>query len=169
MYHGKADDDNGDTPNLEASMSWLGDFLAILSAVIYGCYTTLLKLKIGDESRIDSALFFGVVGVANILLLWPLFPALNWFDIESFTLPSTRDLWCMILVNAFVGTFLSDYLWLQAILMTSPLVVTLGLSLMIPLSIAGDVIFKDTHLSSGYYAGAVMILLGFFGVNLANS
>ncbi|KAJ1938290.1 hypothetical protein FBU59_004485 [Linderina macrospora] len=147
-------------------MSWFGDLLALSSAFLYGCYTTLLKLKIGDESRLDSSLFFGTVGLANILLLWPGFFLLHWLGIEAFALPGSLRLWLMILVNALIGTFLSDYLWLMAVLMTSPLVVTLGLSLTIPLSMAGDILWKGVSVGLPYYVGAVMILAAFIAANL---
>lgn len=107
----------------------IGDLLALCGAVFYGCYTTLLKVKIGDESRIDMPLFFGFVGAFNLLFMWPAFPLLHYLGIERFELPFSPSLWVMVLINALVGTFLSDYLWLLAMLMTSPLVVTLGISL----------------------------------------
>ncbi|KAJ1933410.1 hypothetical protein EC988_009128, partial [Linderina pennispora] len=147
-------------------LAWFGDLLALSSAFLYGCYTTLLKLKIGDESRLDSSLFFGSVGLANIVLLWPGFFLLHWLGIETFALPGSASLWLMILVNALIGTFLSDYLWLMAVLMTSPLVVTLGLSLTIPLSMAGDILWKGVAVGLPYYVGAVMILAAFIAANL---
>ncbi|KAJ2449300.1 hypothetical protein EV183_004965 [Coemansia sp. RSA 2336] len=153
----------------EASMvlphSWIGDFLALLSAALYGCYTILLKRQIGDESRLNTPLFFGVVGLANTLLLWPGFIVLHFSGLETFQLPHSQSVWAMILVNAFIGTFLSDYLWLLAMLMTSPLVVTLGLSLTIPLSMAGDIAFKGLSVSFPYYVGALLVLGAFIGVN----
>ncbi|KAJ2696945.1 hypothetical protein FB645_006066 [Coemansia sp. IMI 203386] len=157
------------TPTADASampLSWLGDMLALSSAALYGCYTTLLKRRIGDESRLDTPLFFGAVGLANILLLWPGFVVLQWTGIEPFQLPQSTTLWMMILVNALVGTFLSDYLWLKSMLMTSPLVVTLGLSLTIPLSMAGDIIFKDLDVAPPYYIGALLILSAFIAANV---
>lgn len=150
----------------ELPLSWLGDTLALLSAVLYGCYTTLLKRRIGDESRLDTPLFFGSVGLANLLLLWPGLVLLDYTGIEPFLLPQTAHLWAMILINALVGTFLSDYLWLMAVLMTSPLVVTLGLSLTIPLSMAGDIVFKGLNVSFAYYLGALLILSAFIAANI---
>ncbi|KAJ2491410.1 hypothetical protein IWW37_002294 [Coemansia sp. RSA 2050] len=147
-------------------LSWLGDMLALLSATLYGCYTTLLKRRIGDESRLDTPLFFGAVGLANIVLMWPGFIILHFTGIETFQLPHSGAMWLMIVVNALVGTFLSDYLWLLAMLMTSPLVVTLGLSLTIPLSMAGDIVFKGLSVSLPYYLGAFMILSAFIVANL---
>ncbi|KAJ2719135.1 hypothetical protein GGI07_005400 [Coemansia sp. Benny D115] len=146
-------------------LAWLGDGLALLSAALYGCYTTLLKRRVGDEERLNMPLFFGVVGVANILLLWPGLVALHALGVEELQLPRSGRVWAMVLTNALVGTFLSDYLWLKAMLLTSPLVVTLGLSLTIPLSMAGDILFKGVHASAPYYVGALLVLAAFIAAN----
>src|SRR5437870_3073579 len=114
-----------------------GDFLALIGAFFYGCNIVLLKFRIQDESRIDMSMFFGFVGVFNVLLLWPAFWILDLTGIESFQLPPDSTVWTIVAINALIGTFLSDYLWLLATFMTSPLVVTLGLSLTIPLALLG--------------------------------
>ncbi|KAG0225104.1 hypothetical protein BGW42_004644 [Actinomortierella wolfii] len=142
-----------------------GDFLALLSAMFYGCYTVLLKMRIQNESRINMPLFFGFVGLFNLALLWPVFGLLHWTGIEPFELPHEPRIVWMIAVNALVGTFVSDYLWLLSMLMTSPLVVTLGLSLTIPLALLGDVVGYGRVLGTGYWIGAGLVLAGFFGVN----
>jgi solute carrier family 35 protein F5 len=95
-----------DTNELAAGSPLVGDLLALLGAVFYGCYTTLLKLKIGDESRINMPLFFGFVGAFNLLLLWPFFPIFHFLGVEKFELPFSPSLWLMVLLNAFIGTFL---------------------------------------------------------------
>ncbi|KAI8090107.1 uncharacterized protein B0P05DRAFT_464336 [Gilbertella persicaria] len=145
----------------------IGDVLALCGALFYGCYTTLLKLKIGDESRIDMPLFFGFVGTFNVLLMWPIFFFLHFMGIERFELPFSPSLWLMVILNAFVGTFLSDYLWLLAMLMTTPLVVTLGISMTIPLALVGDVVFKHFVPGVQYAIGAILVVAGFFVVNIA--
>ncbi|RIB28902.1 thiamine-repressible mitochondrial transport protein THI74 [Gigaspora rosea] len=145
----------------------LGNFLALLGAFFYGCYTVLLKLRIQNESHVNMPLFFGFVGIFNIFLLWPFFWLLDWLNIECFQLPPSNTLWIMIATNALVGTFLSDYLWLLAVLMTSPLVVTLGMSLTIPMSLIGDSVFKGILMSNTYWFGAFIILSGFLAVNFA--
>ncbi|KAI8067118.1 hypothetical protein BC940DRAFT_301338 [Gongronella butleri] len=149
------------------SSALIGDLLALLGAIFYGCYTTLLKLRIGDEERINMPLFFGFVGAFNVILLWPAFPFLDWLGLESFELPHSPTLWVMVLLNAFIGTFLSDYLWLLAMLMTSPLVVTLGISLTIPLALFGDIVFKHIVPHAQYVAGALCVIVGFVTVNMA--
>lgn len=84
----------------------IGDTLALLGAVFYGIYTNLLKVRIGNEDRINMPLFFGFVGAFNILLLWPMMPILHYTGIEPFEIPTNATLWTVILLNAFIGTFL---------------------------------------------------------------
>ncbi|GAB5588394.1 hypothetical protein Unana1_03294 [Umbelopsis nana] len=145
----------------------LGDVLALLGAFFYGCYTILLKIRIQDESRLDMSLFFGFVGAFNVVLLWPCFGILHLLGIERLELPGTSAIWGLVILNALIGTFLSDYLWLLAMLMTSPLVVTLGLSLTIPVALTGDFIFKHVVPNLQYWVGAILVIAGFLSVNMA--
>ncbi|KAF8951724.1 hypothetical protein BGZ52_010045 [Haplosporangium bisporale] len=163
-----SESDRGEGPHLEPTAPkapLFGDFLALMSAMFYGCYTVLLKVRIQNESRVNMSLFFGFVGLFNLVLLWPFFGVLHWTGIEPFELPRDAKVMWMIGVNAIVGTFVSDYLWLLSMLMTSPLVVTLGLSLTIPLALLGDVVGYGRILGFGYWIGAALVLAGFFGVN----
>ncbi|KAI7895847.1 uncharacterized protein EV154DRAFT_296896 [Mucor mucedo] len=164
--HLSGDEQEDDQPLLTTIPAPLiGDILALLGAIFYGCYTTLLKLRIGSEDRIDMSLFFGFVGAFNVLLLWPVIPLLHYIGLETFEIPASPVLWIVILLNAFIGTFLSDYLWLLSMLMTSPLVVTLGISLTIPLALIGDIFFKGLIPSVRYSIGAVLVIAGFLAVN----
>ena len=51
-------------------------------------------------------------------------------------------------------------------LMTSPLIVTMGLSLSIPLALLGDFVFKGQLKGLFYWFGAVLVLTGFSIVNI---
>ncbi|KAG9292431.1 hypothetical protein G9A89_015301 [Geosiphon pyriformis] len=146
---------------------FFGDSLALIGAFLYSCNIVLLKHRIGDESRVDMSLFFGFVGIFTLVLLWPGFWLLDISGIEKFMLPPNTVIWAMVTINALIGTFLSDYLWLLATFMTSPLVVTLGLSLTIPMALVGDVIYKGVKLSTQYWVGAMFVFLGFIAINLA--
>ena len=46
---------------VEAPRRVVGDALALLSAMLYAVYVSLLKSRAGDESRLNLALFFGFV------------------------------------------------------------------------------------------------------------
>ncbi|ORZ22303.1 hypothetical protein BCR42DRAFT_368080 [Absidia repens] len=146
----------------------VGDLFALTGAIFYGAYTVLLKRWIDDESRIDMPTFFGFVGLFNVSLFWPFFFILHWTGVESFSLPYNSKLWIMITINAFVGTFLSDYLWLLATLLTSPLVVTLGVTLTVPLALIGDIILKHIFPGVQYIAGACLVVAGFLVVNISS-
>ncbi|CAB4474720.1 thiamine-repressible mitochondrial transport protein THI74 [Rhizophagus irregularis] len=142
-----------------------GNLLALMGAFFYGCYTILLKLRIQNESHVNMPLFFGFVGIFNVILLSPIFPLLHFTGLEQFELPPNITIWTMIAINALIGTFLSDYLWLLAVLLTSPLTATLGLSLTIPIALIGDIFFKGLVMSKEYWLGVFMIVGGFLCVN----
>ncbi|GAA5825591.1 hypothetical protein JCM11251_000300 [Rhodosporidiobolus azoricus] len=147
------------TPAYSAPL--LGDALALLSAVAYAAYVLLLKVRIRSEARVSMTLFFGFVGAWCIVL----FPPLGWFldriGVETFEWPHGGRLWASLLVNAGI-TFVSDALYLRAMLLTSPLAVTLGLSLTIPLAMAGD-LYRHAPVSLASLFGGVLVLASFVG------
>jgi len=62
-------------------------------------------------------------------------------------------------------TWSSDYLYVLAMLKTTPLVVTVGLSLTIPLAVVGDFFLsKPTQLQ--VLAGALLVLISFIVVGV---
>jgi solute carrier family 35 protein F5 len=96
----QADDGSpGAFPHKTTAEIALGDAMAAFSAVMYGVYTIVLKRQVGDESRVNMVLFFGLVGLFNMLLLWPGFIILHVTGIEPFTLPDTGRIWTIVLVR----------------------------------------------------------------------
>ncbi|KAJ3987536.1 hypothetical protein F5890DRAFT_1571625 [Lentinula detonsa] len=137
----------------------LGDFLAVFSAVFYSFYVILLKVRIRSESRIDMKLFFGFVGLYNIISCWPIGIILHLTGVERFELPSSNKAVGALLVNMAI-TWSSDYLYVLAMLKTTPLVVTIGLSLTIPLAVVGD-FFLSKPAQLQVLAGALLVLVSF--------
>lgn len=96
----------------------------------------------------------------------PLIPILTWFDIERFSLPTSRDAWIVCAINMAI-TLSSDYLYVLSMLKTTPLVVTIGLSLTIPFALLGDGIKSiispesATNLSPQSLIGAALVIAGF--------
>lgn len=155
----------------------LGDALALASALAYAFYVILLKVRIRNETRMSMTLFFGFVGLFNIVLIWPMGLVLHFTGVEVWEWPHGHKLWASIAINAaitFVPPYycvvlsgtdpfeqVSDALYLRAMLMTSPLAVTLGISLTIPLAVAGD-IYRGTDLGGWkIYLGGAMVLGSF--------
>eukprot|EP01134_Creolimax_fragrantissima_P006987 CFRG6987T1 len=156
-----------------------GDLTALLSAALYGCYLVFLECraplvhhlyaqkKIGNEERVNMMMFFGFVGLFNVLFLWPMFIILHVTGVETFEIPSSTTL-AFITVNALIGTVLSDYLWIYSTLLTSPLVATLGLSLTIPTAVMVDYLWGNVDIDSGFMLGMFLVLGAFVGINLAS-
>jgi solute carrier family 35 protein F5 len=142
----------------------LGDAMAALSAIVYGIYTIVMKKQVGDESRVNMQLFFGLVGLFNVFLLWPGFILLHVLDIERFSLPTENRIWVIILINS-ISSLISDICWAYAMLLTTPLVVTVGLSLTIPLSLVGQIILQGQYAGVLYWIGATIVFASFLIVN----
>lgn len=153
-------------PDKSSSEIALGDALALLSAIIYGVYTVTLKkttMKALPRS-LNMPLFFGLVGVFNLILLFPMFPVLHYTKLERFQLPPSRRIWTILLVNS-VSSLLSDICWAYAMVLTSPLVVTVGLSLTIPLSLVGEMVLQGHYEGWVYWLGAAVVVGSFLFVD----
>ncbi|KAF9499764.1 hypothetical protein BDN71DRAFT_1441341 [Pleurotus eryngii] len=153
------------SPSLTSpSRPLLGDSLALLSAVFYALYVILLKVRIKSESRIDMQLFFGFVGLFNIIGCWPIAVILHYTGLEPFSLPHGRKAIMAILMNMFI-TWSSDYIYVLAMLKTTPLVVTVGLSLTIPLAVVGD-FFLAKPTKGQVIVGAILVVIGFITIGV---
>jgi solute carrier family 35 protein F5 len=147
--------------NAPSKKALIGDGLALLSAALYGCYTVYLKQHLKSDSHDLVIVFFGYVGFATMLIMMPLIPVLHFSKFETFELPTNHNVYPMLIGNALIGTVLSQYLWARAMLLTTPLISTLGLSLTIPLTIIGEVILGTARFSWNFILGAVAIVFGF--------
>lgn len=97
---GSNDKNRGSFPHKSSREVALGDGMALVSAVLYGIYAVMMKKRIGDERRISMPLFFGLVGLWNVLILWPGFFILHWSGVERFELPTEGRVILIILVSA---------------------------------------------------------------------
>lgn len=158
------DEHRGDFPEKSSRDIAIGDALAFLSAVMYGLYAVFMKKRIDDESRVNMPIFFGLVGLINVLLLWPGFIVLHYTGIEPFEMPPTPWVTAVILSNS-LASLVSDMAWAYAVLLTSPIVVTVGLSMTIPLSLIGQTVLNSQTSSPVYWVGAFVVVLSFVFVN----
>uniref|UniRef100_A0A8B9L015 Solute carrier family 35 member F5 n=1 Tax=Astyanax mexicanus TaxID=7994 RepID=A0A8B9L015_ASTMX len=139
----------------------IGSLWSLLGAGLYAIYIVMLKRKVDREEKLDIPMFFGFVGLFNLLLLWPGFVLLHYSGLESFEMPSQLVI-SYILINGLIGTVLSEFLWLWGCFLTSSLIGTLALSLTIPLSIMTDMCMQKTSFSWLFFVGAVPVFLSFF-------
>ncbi|KAG8287208.1 hypothetical protein J6590_043578 [Homalodisca vitripennis] len=142
-----------------------GVALSLISAFFYAAYLVFLRRQVDHEDKMDIPLFFGFVGLFNMMLLWPLFFFLHYSHWERFEWP-TKHQWMFLLLNGLVGTVLSEVLWLWGCFLTTSLIATVALSLTIPLSMVADVLFERVHYPVLFYLGAVPVFLSFLAVTL---
>lgn len=88
-----------------------GAVWSILGAFFYAAYIVLLRRKVDNEDRIDIPMFFGFVGLFNLVLMWPGFVLLHYTKVEEFQWPSHQQ-WLLLVGNGLIGTVLSELLWL---------------------------------------------------------
>lgn len=101
---------------------------------------------------------------------------------SQFELPPSGKIWTIVLVSSLLRlyvllrltplskfnslfSFISDISWAYAMLLTTPLVVTVGLSLNIPLSLVGEMIQYEQYSSFVYWVGAVVVVMSFLFIN----
>lgn len=96
---GETDKNRGSFPHKTLKEIAVGDVMAFISAVLYGLYAVVMKKRIGDESRVNMPLFFGLVGLFNMLFMWPGFLILHFTGIEEFQLPPGGRVVTILLVS----------------------------------------------------------------------
>ena len=99
-----------------------------------------------------------------MILLWPVIVLCSVTGFESFEIP-TAEIFGYLLLNAVLGTALSDFLWLKSILLISAVVATVGLSLTIPIAMFSDMLIYAAHYEPLYIVGAILVSIGFMIVN----
>lgn len=161
---GETDENRGSFPHKTPRELAIGDTMAFVSAVLYGFYAVFMKKRIGDESKVNMPLFFGLVGTINVIILWPGMVLLHILDIERFEMPPTGRILTIVLVNS-ASSLVSDFCWAYSMLLTSPLIVTVGLSLTIPLSLVGQIVLDKQYSSPLYWVGAVIMVISFVFIN----
>jgi len=143
-----------------------GDSVALLGAVFYGLYTTVVQYLIPDDDGISMQLLLGYVGLINVICLSPILLFLYFSGTEHFAHLTWTVLGYMC-VSGLFNNVISDYLWARSIVLTSSTVATVGLSIAIPLAMVADFLVHGrapTGLSSG---GAVLVIIGFCLVNIS--
>ena len=78
----------------------------------YACYLVFFSKAVPNHDCLEIPMFFGFVGLVDALLLLPLLAFWHYTGIEEFELPPTSNIWTLLLINGFIGTVLSELLWL---------------------------------------------------------
>ncbi|XP_011496253.1 PREDICTED: solute carrier family 35 member F5 [Ceratosolen solmsi marchali] len=150
---------------LEANRIPTGVILVLVSAFFYATYVVFLKKKVDHEDKMDIPMFFGFLGLFNLILLWPLFFILHYGQWEEFEWPNVHQ-WVFLIINGLIGTVLSEVLWLWGCFLTSSLIATLAISLTMPISMIIDILLKKVEYPCIFYFGIIPMILAFLTVSL---
>ena len=142
-----------------------GDFLALIGAAFYGVYTALLKARVGDESHVDMQMLFGFSGLISALVLWPGVVIVHMYGWEPFELPSSLQVWVM-LAATYAMNLIANISWAYAMLLTTPLLVTVGLSLTTPVVLLGQMALLWRIPGALFWIGAALVVGAFVLIHL---
>ncbi|EGW35499.1 uncharacterized protein SPAPADRAFT_132945 [Spathaspora passalidarum NRRL Y-27907] len=165
---------NGHKNKFEPKNPRLGNMLALGGALAYALYLIIMKVKCGTGNKTtNERRLFGYAGLLTLLMGIPTLYVVDYFNVEKFEFPPPNNaILFSILING-VFSAISDYTAMLAMLLTSPLVVSLTLTSGIPITIFIDYIImyithtsKNKHTSVVYVFGIVCILLAVILVNI---
>lgn len=145
----------------------IGNIYSLTSAILYGGYSTFLKKVTKDESRVSMPILFAFVGLYTMLTAWPILLIAHLTGMEKFELPTRFATVGLLAINAFFGSVIPGYLWGVSFLFTGPLIVAIGISFNIPLTLLAEYFWKGLEPESYKILSGICIIIGFLIVNVA--
>jgi len=145
-----------------------GDLIALFSAIAYSCYTVVIKKFVPNDDVIAMPLLFGYLGLFNIILLAPILLLLFILTKGSIFHHFSPRVFGLICAEGIFDDVLSDYLWARAVVLTTPTIATVGLSLTIPLAFISDAFFHNIFPTPLSTCGALAVVSGFILVNIGD-
>mmetsp|Transcript_8367 Transcript_8367/g.16064 ORF Transcript_8367/g.16064 Transcript_8367/m.16064 type:complete len:551 (+) Transcript_8367:99-1751(+) len=158
-------DNGGGGEDVETTHQTLGDLVALFSAVCYSCYTVGIKSFLPDDDAVAMPLLFGYLGLFNMLLLAPVLLLVVVLGKGAAVQGLTPTVFGLICAGGFFNNVVSDYLWARAVVLTTPTIATVGLSLTIPLAFLSDAFFHGLLPEPLEAFGAGCVVAGFVLVN----
>lgn len=135
-----------------------GDFLTLSSAALFALVSVMLR-KVAPEG-FDLSFFMGMNGLLAIGLSPGVLYAAHRWGLEDFRPPNGEALLALS-VNAVLGSTCANYLYTSALLMLSPLVTTVCMSLSIPISaLTDELVLRQHRFSVGWLIGACFVGAG---------
>jgi drug/metabolite transporter (DMT)-like permease len=147
-----------------------GDLVALLSAMGYGAYTTLIRLQLPDEESVSMQLVLGYIGTVIFSVLLPFVLILVFASSDDGEFAGAKHMsfaaFGFIILGGLCDNVFSDYLWARAVVLTSPTVATVGMSITIPFAMLSDYLLgRQSAAPIMSYVGAALVILGFVLVN----
>lgn len=159
-----SDGDDGSKPTHEL----MGDLVALFSSIAYSAYTVVIKRFVPNDDVIAMPLLLGYLGLFNVILLAPVLLLITVISRGAIFNHFTPNVFGLICAEGIFDDVLSDYLWARAVVLTTPTIATVGLSLTIPLAFITDAIFHGIYPTPLSSLGAFAVVAGFVLVNVGD-
>lgn len=145
-----------------------GNLMSLASSACYGLHSVVLrKLSKGDSSRVSFPLLLALTGTYSMVFLWPAFILLHYTGAEIFVWPYDLASWASILFNVIFGSLVPAYLWTAAFELTTPMIVALGISCTVPLTLIFEVVYSHEVQWYSLVAGG-LVVAGYLLINSRN-
>jgi solute carrier family 35 protein F5 len=147
----------------------VGFALSLCSAIFYALNIVTLRSWVDHEDKLDIILYFGLVGLFNVLMFWPLFIFLHYFELETFEWPNKQQA-ITLFINGVVKATLPEVIWLWGCLLTSSIIATMSIGLTIPMSLILSGISSknksdyERFLLPSFYLGLVPTIFSYFSL-----
>lgn len=160
-------EDSSGNEDEDSGGALLGTFATLISAVIWAVYQLTWKIisidkpeMSGIEGLMDTFATLGMMGLANLLLGWPVVLFVHWARIDKFETPSW-DLIPALTLNGLVE-FSFDTSCAVAIFLTSPVITAITAPLTIPISLISDHFIYGSPFQVGSFdwIGSFFVLVG---------
>mmetsp|Transcript_42545 Transcript_42545/g.70997 ORF Transcript_42545/g.70997 Transcript_42545/m.70997 type:complete len:422 (-) Transcript_42545:50-1315(-) len=145
-----------DSSGADGHESSIGDLMTLVSAMLYAVYTVALRKMLPDDERISTALFFGYVGLFNLVFLAPVLMFQQFSGKFNIFNLSERALRLTVLKGLFDNVF-SDYLWVRAVLLVGPTVASAGMAIQVPIAIFVEILIGHADWIHQYVSASLMI------------
>ncbi|KAF8926710.1 hypothetical protein BGZ58_010971 [Dissophora ornata] len=144
-----------------ASVSLVGDVLALIGAALYGFEEVVYKKYASPKVQpvVFANTLTGLMGVVTCTMLWVPIPLLHWIGHEIFELPTLGE-FASILMIATLGLIYNGC-FMIVVSQTSPVFAAVGVMATIPLVALTDWVLFNETVGWGNVAGGLSILVGF--------
>eukprot|EP01068_Selenidium_serpulae_P017858 Selendium_serpulae@DN6416_c0_g1_i6.p1 len=138
--------------------TWQGYVLSVVGATVYAIFVVCIDLK-GEHLENNLTELFGWMGLWITLVSAPMLLLCHVTGIEKFETPEIVVV-AGFLING-IFTIAADLMWTRSVLLIGPVLVTVILSMEMPVSLVIDwLILKQHEFQSIYIVGLTMVIAG---------
>ena len=149
--------------------SALGDAIAVFAALMYGVYTVVLRRRCPSDDEVSMPLVLGYMGLFNAFFFGVVVVSLEVAaPVPPFAGLSLAVLG-LIVAKGLADNVLSDYLWARAVVLTTPTMATVGLTLTVPIAFLTDFLIGGESPGWLRSLGSAFVVGGFFLVNFGSN